>query len=102
MCSLKSTERKRAGTDKVEQIYNGKEERSFEEDRIQQAKGGLLTAVSKQMGRDVNRENYCEEKDELIVGEMGKRMVAVDDGSTGTGEAKKCNCEGILDYCVGS
>jgi hypothetical protein len=77
MRRLKSIDRKRAFAGKVEGIYNGKEEGSFEEEGKQSVeKGGLSRAVRKLMGRGVNREDVWEEEDGLVVGELGRRMVA--------------------------
>jgi len=51
-----SIDTKRAFAEKVEGIYNRKEEGSFEEEGKLSVKGGLLKAVRKRMGTGMNWE----------------------------------------------
>jgi len=69
--------RKRALARKVEGLYSGKEQETFKKEGQQSVKkGGLSKAVRKVMGRGVNWEDEWEEEEGLVVGEMGRRMVA--------------------------
>lgn len=61
----------------MEGIYNGKEEGSFEEEEKQSViKGGLSNALRKQIGSGVNWEDIWEAEEALVIGELGRRMLA--------------------------
>jgi len=66
---------------KVEGIYHGKEEGSFKED-------------------GTHDDKWAEEEG-LIVGELGKRMVAQGGGRGCSDEGKESNQERIDDICMG-
>jgi hypothetical protein len=69
--------RKRALAEKVEGSYCTKEQEMFMEDPKQSAKNGALSeTVRKLLGRGMDKENMCEEEEGLVVGDLGRRMVA--------------------------
>jgi hypothetical protein len=70
-------DRKRALAGKVEGLYGGKEQETFKKEGKQSVKKrGLSKKVRKVMGRSVNWEDEWEEEEGLVVGELGRRMVA--------------------------
>ena len=70
-------DRKRALAGKVEGLYSGKEQETFKNDGKQSVKkGGLSKVVRKVMGREMNSEDEQEEEKGLVVGELGRWMVA--------------------------
>ena len=73
---MKLVDRKRAHAGKVEGVYNGKDKEMFTEGKQSVRKEGLSKVVRKLMGTGVNLENECEDQEELVVGELGRRMVA--------------------------
>lgn len=61
----------------MEELHNGKEQETFKEDRKQSVReGGLSKAVRKLMGRGMKWENEWEVEEGLVVGDLGRRMVA--------------------------
>jgi len=69
--------RKRVVEWKVEGLYSGKEQEMFKEEGKQSVKtGGLSNAVRKLMGRGVNWQDEWEEEKGLVVGELGRMIVA--------------------------
>jgi len=74
-----SVDRKRALAGKVEGLYSGKEQEMFKKEAKKSVKkGGLSKAVRRVMGRGVNRKDEWEEEEGLVVGELGRRIVAED------------------------
>jgi hypothetical protein len=70
-------DRKRALPGKVEGLYGGKEQETFKKEGKQSVMNrGLSKKVRKVMGRRVNWEDEWEEEEGLVVGELGRRMVA--------------------------
>ena len=69
-------DRKRALGGKVEGLYIGKEQETFEEGGKQSVnKGGLSKAVRKVMGRGLNWNDEWEQEEGLVVRELGRRML---------------------------
>jgi len=70
-------DRKRALARTVEGLYGGKEQEMFKKEGKQSVKKrGLSKKVRKVMGRSVNWDEEWEEEEGLVVGELGRRMVA--------------------------
>ena len=70
-------DRKKVPAGKVEGLYRGKEQETFKKEGKQSVKkGGLSKAVRKVMGSGVNWEEEWEEEEGVVVGELGRRMVA--------------------------
>jgi len=70
-------DRNRALAGKVEGLYSGKEQETFKKQAKQSVKkGGLSKVVRKVMGRGVNWEDEWEVEERLVVGKLGRRMVA--------------------------
>jgi len=70
-------DRKRVLAGKVEGLYIGKVQETFKKEGKQSVKkGGLSKAVWKLMKRGVNWEDECEQGEGLLVGELGRSMVA--------------------------
>jgi hypothetical protein len=70
-------DRKRGFAGKVEGLYGGKVHEMFKKEQKHSVKNwGLWKAVRKVMGRGVNWEVEWGEEEELVVGVLGRRMVA--------------------------
>jgi len=69
--------RKRTVARKVGGLYSAKEQETVKKEGKQSLKKrGLSKKVRKVMARSVNWEDEWEEEKELVVGELGRRMVA--------------------------
>jgi len=68
---------KRVLAAKVEGLYSGKEQETFNEEKKLSIRITELSKVVRNViGRGVNCEVECEEYNRLVVGELGRRMVA--------------------------
>ena len=70
-------DRKRALGGEVEGSYNGKEQQTFkEEGNLSVRNRGLSQAVWKPMGEGMNLDDEWDKAEGLLVGGLGRRMVA--------------------------